>query len=85
MKRGRPNIRRVVQEQIITTLNQIRTPITISTLLKKMSQSVNREISWNTIQKYVQELVESGKIQAIQLPHSKIENRTGLVVYTLKR
>ena len=85
MKRGRPNIRRVVQDQIITTLGHINTPITISTLLKEVSQSVNREISWNTIQKYVQELVESGKIQAIQLPHSKIENRAGLVVYTLKR
>ncbi len=85
MKRGRPNIRYSIQQEIIFLLSKMNTPITISVLLKEISKSVNHKTSWNTIQKYVQELVESGKVQAIQLPHSKEANKSGLVVYALKK
>lgn len=85
MKRGRPNIRHNVQEEILSLFMRMGVPITISTISKEVSRSLNREISWNTIQKYVGELVESGKLQTIQLPHSKLENREGLRVYTLKK
>ncbi|MBI2547500.1 MAG: hypothetical protein HYW23_03580 [Candidatus Aenigmarchaeota archaeon] len=85
MKRGRPNIRHMVQKEIITLLTSLSTPVTTSSILKEISKTVNRRISWNTIQKYIQELVESGKIQVIQLPHSKIDNKPGLIVYTLKK
>ncbi len=85
MKRGRPNIRRDVQREIISFLSGRGTPVTISVVSKELSKTINREVSWNTVQKYMQELVESGQLQAIQLPHSKQENRDGLVVYTLKK
>ena len=85
MKRGRPNIRYDIQKEITSILTRFNTPVTISVLLKEASKSLNHQISWNTVQKYVQEMVESGKIQAIQLPHSKLENKSGLVVYTLKK
>ncbi len=85
MKRGRPNMRRDVQKEIVDTLSRFGSPITISTISKDVSKILNREISWNTVQKYVQELVEIGKIQAVQLPHSKSESKDGLVVYTLRR
>lgn len=85
MKRGRPNIRHDVQNDIISILTRFNTPVTISLISKEISKTVNREISWNTVQKYVQELVESGRINAIQLQHSKEENKNGLVVYTLKK
>ncbi|MBI1978587.1 MAG: hypothetical protein HYS62_00830 [Candidatus Aenigmarchaeota archaeon] len=85
MKRGRPNIRQTIQTNIITILDRMGTPITISTLLREITTTISRKVSWNTIQKYTQELVESGRIQATQLPHSKKENQNGLVVYTLKK
>ncbi|MBU5536947.1 MAG: hypothetical protein QW818_02855 [Candidatus Aenigmatarchaeota archaeon] len=85
MKRGRPNLRRIVQKEIIVILEKLSTPTTIAVISKEISKTLNRRISWNTVQKYIQELVESGKVQAIQLPHSKIENKSGLVVYTLKK
>ncbi len=85
MKRGRPNLRHTVQQEIIEFLTGSGSPATISSLLRGLSVLKNRKLSWNTIQKYVQELVESGKLDAIQLPHSKIENRSGLVMYTLKK
>lgn len=85
MKRGRPNIRYKIQQEITTILSRFSTPVAISTIKKEVSQSVNREISWNTVQKYVQELVDSGRLQAIQLSHSKVENKEGLVLYTLKK
>lgn len=85
MKRGRPSIRYKIQQEIILLLTRFDTPIAISSLRKEISKSVAREISWNTVKKYVQELVESGKVQAIQLSHSKIENKPGLVLYSLKK
>lgn len=85
MKRGRPNIRRIIQQEIIKILIELKTPVATSVISKEVSKTLNHRISWNTVQKYVQELVESGKIQAIQLPHSKIENKSGLVLYTLKK
>lgn len=85
MRRGRPNIRRIVQSEIIIILTELKTPVATSVISKEVSKTLNRRISWNTVQKYVQELVEGGKIQAIQLPHSKIETKSGLVLYTLKK
>ena len=85
MKRGRPNIRHNVQRDIILLLSKFDTPITISVISKEIFKLTNKKLSWNTIQKYVQELVETGKVQAFQLPHSKMENKDGLVVYALKK
>ncbi len=85
MKRGRPSIRRVVQKQILEILMSFDTPITISTLSKEISKKTTHDISWNTVYKYIQELIEVGKIQPLPLPHSKLANRDGLTVYTLKK
>ena len=85
MKRGRHNVRRSIQEEIIKVVSSFNTPITTSVMRKEISKILNRNISWNTIQKYLTELVEAGRIQPIQLPHSKLENKSGLIVYTLKK
>ena len=85
MKRGRHNMRRSIQEEIIKTVSSFNTPITTSVMRKEISKILNRNVSWNTIQKYLTELVEAGRIQPIQLPHSKLENKPGLILYTLKR
>lgn len=85
MRRGRPNVRHEIQREIIILLSKFSTPLTTSIILRETAKTINREVSWNTIQKYVNELVESGKVQAVQLPHSKVENKLGLVVYTLKK
>ena len=85
MKRGRHNVRRSIQEEIIKVVSSFNTPITTSVMRKEISKTLNRNISWNTIQKYLTELVEAGRIQPIQLPHSKLENKPGLIVYTLKK
>lgn len=85
MKRGRQPLRKELYGRIVEILGEMNSPLTIFFISKEISQRINKKISWNTIQKYVQELVESGKIQAIQLPHSKEKNKLGLVVYTLKK
>ena len=85
MKRGRHNIRRLIQEEIIKVVSSFNTPVTTSVMRKEISKTLNKNISWNTIQKYLTELVETGRIQPIQLPHSKLENKSGLIVYTLKK
>jgi len=85
MKRGRPSKRTVIQTNIMQIFEQKQVPMTISALTKYASQSIGQTLSWNTVQKYVRELVELNKVQAIPLPHSKEENKEGLTVYALKK
>ena len=85
MKRGRPSIRNIMMTTIVDLLAQSQVPLTISVLARQSSQNLNRRISWNTAQKYLQELVELNKVQPIVLPHSKKDNAEGLTVYMLKK
>ncbi len=85
MKRGRLPLRKEIYSEIINVLTETNSPLTTFFISKTIFQKINKKTSWNTVQKYIKELVESGKIQAIQLPHSKEEAKNGLVVYTLKR
>jgi hypothetical protein len=85
MKRGRPNIRRKISPLILRRLEDSNIPLTISSLARLISKDVGSQISWNTIQKYLKELIETNKVQAIPLPHSKQEGKDGLTVYILKK
>lgn len=84
IKRGRPSLRNIVQQHVIKCLQEIDIPISIEALRKEISKNLGRNLSWNTVQKYLQELVEMGKVDAIPMPHSKKEGE-GLTVYILKR
>ncbi|MFH7882326.1 MAG: hypothetical protein QW140_01230, partial [Candidatus Aenigmatarchaeota archaeon] len=77
-------IRVVVQQYIIKCLESIETPVSIEALRKQISKNLGKSLSWNTVQKYLQELVELGRVEAIPTPHSKREGE-GLTVYILKR
>ena len=84
MKRGRPNIRNIIISELIEILKNSRTPLTTSNITTSISKKLNKKISWNTIQKYINELLNQEKINYIILPHSKNINRNGLTVYSLK-
>jgi predicted transcriptional regulator len=85
MKRGRPTIRIEVQKGIIEVLSSTSVPMNTSSITKNISKKLNKNLSWNTVQKYLDELVKLGKIQTIKLPHSKQEGKEGLTLYTLKK
>ena len=85
MKRGRPSKRSDVLKAILTILEKSGVPLTTSALSRLMAEELDIQTSWNTVQKYVRELVETNHIKPIPLPHSKKSGETGLVVYTLKR
>ncbi|MEM5794341.1 MAG: hypothetical protein QXS48_01135 [Candidatus Aenigmatarchaeota archaeon] len=85
MKRGRPSKRFEVQNLIIEVLREINTPISINAIRNMVSKRIGKEVSWNTISKYLEELVEVGKVESIPTPHSKKEGKKGLTVYILKR
>lgn len=84
MRRGRPNQRKVISSLILELLSD-SLGRSIHSLRTEISKKLGREVSWNTVQKYLQELVEMGKVRAISVPHSKIEGKEGLTVYTIKR
>lgn len=85
IKRGRPSLRYTVQSFIIKHLQEVDLPVSIDSLRKKISKDMERRLSWNTVQKYLQELVDLGKVEAIPTPHSKKEGKEGLTVYMLKK
>ena len=85
MKRGRPILRSEVQKLILEELRKVEVPVTINALCKLIRKSRGRRISWNTVEKYLSELVNMGVVTPISLPHSKVEGKKGLTVYTIKR
>lgn len=85
MKRGRPTVRIKIQKEIIEALSSTNLPMTVSSVARDISTKLNRRVSWNTIEKYIKELVAMDKVAPITLPHSKKSGETGLVVYTVKK
>jgi len=85
MRRGRPSVRGQMKDLIIESLTNSRVPLTTATLCNLISAKLNKKVSWNTVQKYIDELAQANRISAMQLPHSKQENKPGLTVYTLKK
>ncbi len=85
MKRGRRDKRELIQSNVLEILNLSSVPLNISSIRRQISQRAGAEISWNTVQKYLDELVQVDKVQPISLPHSKKEGKDGLTIYTLKR
>ncbi len=84
MKRGRPRLRNVIKPLILEILTD-NTARSINSIKKEISKKLHKRVSWNTIQKYLQELIEGGKVEAISTPHSKKEGKEGLTVYMLKK
>lgn len=85
MRRGRPSKRIEISNSILNVFTSSQTPFTIAALAKQLSEGKEKPISWNTVQKYLDLLVQQEKVQAIVLPHSKDETKKGLTVYTLKK
>jgi hypothetical protein len=70
---------------IVGALSTAGRPLNASAITKQSSKILGKKISWNTIQKYLNELVQVNKVQSVQLPHSKAENKNGLTLYSLKK
>lgn len=85
MKRGRPSVRGEVRSGLLKILTSSEVPLTVSSLTSHISKDTGKKLSWNTVQKYLQELVESNKVQPISFSHSKIKGKEGLTVYILKK
>jgi|YelNatPaOPRAMG01_1025707.scaffolds.fasta_scaffold12233_3 predicted transcriptional regulator len=85
MKRGRRSIREEVKSQILDVLSNTELPLTTSSIKMLILRKFNKNLSWNTVQKYLDELVKNNQVSAISLPHSKEKEKTGITVYILKR
>jgi Fe2+ or Zn2+ uptake regulation protein len=85
VKRGRPSFRSIVQPAILATLKASRIPLTISAIRRELMKQLKGGTSWNTVYKYVDQLVKVGKVEAVSLLHSKIKGKSGLTLYRLRR
>ncbi|MCX7911066.1 MAG: hypothetical protein N2505_05760 [Endomicrobia bacterium] len=62
---GRKPYRQVFYSILLSVLDE-HIPQNIEAIRRHVSIKVGKEVSWNTIKKYVDELVEMGKIEKIQ-------------------
>ncbi len=84
MRRGRPSKRREVAQSILDVLSSVEVPMSVLSIKKRVEERIGR-VSWNTVKKYLDELVTMERVEAIPLPHSKLEGKEGLTVYRIKR
>ncbi|MCD6482984.1 MAG: hypothetical protein J7K83_01805 [Candidatus Aenigmarchaeota archaeon] len=84
MKRGRPSLRHYIINYILECLSQTQTPVNVSYIKKYVDSKMERNVSWNTIKKYLNELMLLDKVKKIKLPHSKEKDKEGLTLYTLR-
>lgn len=62
---GRRPYRQVFYSLLLSVLDG-EIPQNIEAIRRHVSAKVGKEISWNTVKKYVDELVEMGKVEKIQ-------------------
>jgi len=84
-KRGRPTKRNLIQTSIVDALMTYNTPANSSAIRRDISKKLGQNVSWNTIQKYLDELIQIEKVQRVTTPHSKIEGKDGLILYQIKK
>lgn len=86
MKRGRRSQETQFKMLILDIVKTAETPLTIEVLRKLISNRTGKNCSWNTVRKYLNQLVEEHKIVRTELPHSHDPlKRTGLTVYSSER
>ena len=81
MKRGRIPLRDKIKPKVFEIISKYNFPLTISFIQREIIKE-GRNVSWNTVKKYLEELVKEKKVKKIWLPHSKKERKKGLKVYT---
>lgn len=62
---GRRPYRQVFYSLLLSVLSE-EIPQNIEAIRRHVSIKVGKEISWNTVKKYIDELVEMGKIEKVQ-------------------
>ncbi|MEM7821745.1 MAG: hypothetical protein QXX38_02975 [Candidatus Aenigmatarchaeota archaeon] len=85
MKKGRRSIGEEVKSQILDVLSNTKLPLTTSSIKVLILKKFNRNLSWNTVQKYLNELVKNNQLIVFSLPHSKEKEKKGVTVYILKK
>jgi len=68
MKRGRRDQSVEFKTAITKVIKSSKTPLTIEAIRSLVSQKKGRTVSWNTIYKYLEELVGEGIIKKTELP-----------------
>jgi len=82
MRRGRPRLGRYFREEIVTMLRAARYPITVSTLMRSLTEKRGRPCGWHTVLKYLHQLCEEKIVYRQVLPTKR--GRKPLVLYLLR-
>ena len=83
MKHGRPAMREHFRHEILEALQQLPYPVTVSTIRHLVEARSAQRSGWDTIQKYLEELVAERLVLRQPLPTQP--GRKPLVVYLGRR
>ncbi|MEM5828046.1 MAG: hypothetical protein QW197_00880 [Candidatus Aenigmatarchaeota archaeon] len=84
MKRGRPSIRFEIYSLIEEYFSLHPYPSNVRKITAFISERLKKNVSWNTVRKYLEELVKLDRVKKMETPHSKKPNEKGLTLYYLE-
>ncbi len=84
MKKGRPSKRYEVYNLIFDFFSKNAYPANVKRITDYINSVSNLNLSWNTVKKYLEELVKLDKLKKIKLEHSKEKGKEGLTLYAPK-
>jgi len=84
MKRGRPSKRYEIYALIEEYFLNNPYPSNVRRISEFVSQRIGKPISWNTVKKYLEELVRIDKLKKIRTQHSKNPEKEGITLYYME-
>ncbi|MBN2042437.1 MAG: hypothetical protein JW754_01375 [Candidatus Aenigmarchaeota archaeon] len=81
---GRKPLKIAVESVIMEVLDQIDFPVSCNILKKEVGKKMGRDIHFDTVKKYVEDLARKNIIFKKQLPPAKKEHKKGVILYSKK-
>ena len=78
------NIEQEVKENIILILSEQKNALTTDSIRRRISKNIGREVSWNTVKKYLDHMVLNQRIAMRFLPNTKDMTKPGVRIYSTK-
>ena len=81
---GRKPLKIAVETTIMDVLEQMDFPVSCNILKREVGKRMDRDIHFDTVKKYVEDLVKKNLIFKKQLPPAKKEHKKGATLYSKK-
>ena len=81
---GRKPLKILVESVILEVMDQVDFPVSCNILKREVSKKLGKNIHFDTVKKYVEDLAKKNMIFKKQLPPAKKEHKKGVTLYSKK-